>query len=158
MLNYVKVSTLQGTTFGRLYLTYFDALRGDFDFERNTDLHFPYGVNMRGSGIILDLDKDYVLASIEVGIIRKYWTVTDGIVWPKPLRRCDLRISKQSVDHGSFDDLPMTLRTNQAKNIVNAIFGSGASGGEWLELGPQCLAKVEQDALKELFFDLRPAN
>jgi hypothetical protein len=110
---------------------------------------WPFGVDIAGT-IIFDLDRNRLLANVEVLVPKRLWRVASMQRRPQARKAADLVFSPETLAVKSFE-LPITITTDSERSYVSITFGEAVESTEVIELSDQCFAYVDDGSLLGFF-------
>jgi len=142
----VPVTIAPATEAGRLYPRYANTI-GIFTLESAPPRAWPHGVNIDGT-IILDFDKDRVLARVELLAPMSAWKSKDATAQPIG-RPADLRLSGNISGNLSFD-WPVIVSKDVQRDEARVEFGGEFNRA--VALSNSVVALLEDDRLSGFWF------
>ena len=110
-------------------------------------------VNVSGGRMLLGVDNERIIESIEFIIRKRAWKVAPLDEFPISQFPADLLLVQETINQRTFE-IPVKVTTDERYSYMNVIIGEREQGGIWVELSNQCLALVIENRLKGVFIKL----
>lgn len=151
----IEIRLLKPAEWRRLYPWYDNQVK-ILNACREKQRKFPHGINIegkRGGTLILDLDDDRILGSLELMLPSSAWKTVADVSRPEKSQRADIQVAKAAIEHHHFED-GLVVNSSQGKFSVRIMFGEPRKTARAIKLSEECFAYVEDDRLLGFYLDL----
>ena len=103
------------------------------------------GVDVSGT-LIIDVDRDGVLANVDVVVPKRLWKVADLVLPDLVVQRADVAFAKETLARKSFA-LRVAVSINRQQSLVLVRIGNSAHVSRAVQLSERCIALLDRDVL-----------
>jgi hypothetical protein len=149
-----EINLLEPTNEGRIYYSPDPTLEPRILFIRSKIRWAEsYGINIEGGSILLSLDQNRILRSVEFIYHQRIWKKS-YIDIPKPKYAKDIQFVNAINRRVAFD-MDVTAKTDENYRYVQFRFFDLEGEGDWVSLSEQCCALIVNNYLCGFFVKLK---
>jgi hypothetical protein len=149
----ISIKLRKPSQYGRLYYYRDPQIEENILFlQNNVRRQQTYTINI-SSLIILGLDINRLLKSIEVIYPRRSWIIEETMPLPETSIPADLEITNL-IGKNAYLELPIKVFTDYAKSHVYVSIGEAGGCLKWVNLSDHCFALLQERLLKGFYVNL----
>ena len=141
-MNEIQVRLLEQSENGRLYYRPDHQVHPFVYYLENPkkEKKRAFSINI-DSAVIIDLNKDYLVQSVEFNIHKKIWQSTPDLIIPAISISADIHVTNLK-ETNALVEKQVTSKTNYNQSITLFTWMEVNSDGNWIKLSDQCFAYI----------------
>jgi hypothetical protein len=114
-----------------------------------------YSINFDGGSLLLGLNQDHALSSLELNISRKWWKLSDLYsLKPNPTVKGLIEFREVNTKHNEFDITPNIYTNDRHSVVFIEINGTEDSLFYWATISDNLSAKISNNYLTGFWIDI----